>query len=158
YPSTLSLHINVSVKYNLIPGITGGAIGDFILPLPALKALRDAFPNAHIEILGHEHIAALAENRFYAQRVRSIESALLAKFFAKNADLPPELSKHFAGFDLIIDYLYDPDSVFEENLHRIGARTIARGPAKIDNCSHATRQLAQPINELGLSISDFTPR
>ena len=138
--------------------IRGGAIGDFILTLPALKALRDAFPNAHIEILGYEHIAALAENRFYAQRVRSIESALLAKFFAKNADLPPELSKHFAGFDLIISYLYDPDSIFEENLHRSGARKIARGPAKIDKRSHAARQLAQPIEELGLSISDFAPR
>ena len=138
--------------------IRGGAIGDFILTLPALKALRDAFPNAHIEILGHEHIAALAENRFYAQRVRSIESALLAKFFAKNADLPPELSKHFSGFDLIISYLYDPDSIFEENLHRSGARKIARGPAKIDKRSHAARQLAQPIEELGLSISDFAPR
>ena len=138
--------------------IRGGAIGDFILTLPALKALRDAFPNAHIEILGYEHIAALAENRFYAQRVRSIESALLAKFFAKEADLPPELSKYFAGFDLIISYLYDPDSIFEENLHRSGARKIARGPAKIDKRSHAARQLAQPIEELGLSISDFAPR
>ena len=53
--------------------IRGGAIGDFILTLPALKALRDARPHAHIEILGYKHIAVLAENRFYAQAVRSIE-------------------------------------------------------------------------------------
>jgi heptosyltransferase III len=143
---------------NRILVIRGGAIGDFILTLPALSALRDAYPNAHIEILGYEHIAALGENRFYAQRVRSIESASLAKFFGKNADLPPELAKYFAGFDLIISFLYDPDSIFEENLHRSGARKIVRGPAKIDNRSPATRQLAQPIEELDLSISDFTPR
>jgi len=138
--------------------IRGGAIGDFILTLPALKALRDAYPNAHIEILGYKHITALAENRFYAQRVRSIESALLSQFFAKNADLPPELTKHFAEFDLVMSYLYDPDSIFEDNLQRSGARKIARGPDKIDNRSHAARQLAQPINELGLSISDFAPK
>ena len=138
--------------------IRGGAIGDFILTLPALKALRDAYPNAHIEILGYKHITALAENRFYAQRVRSIESALLSRFFAKDADLPPELAKHFAEFDLIMSYLYDPDSIFEDNLQRSGARKIARGPDKIDNRSHAARQLAQPINELGLSISDFAPK
>jgi heptosyltransferase-3 len=143
---------------NRILVIRGGVIGDFILTLPALSALRDAYPNAHIEILGYEHIAALGENRFYAQRVRSIESASLAKFFGKNADLPPELAKYFAGFDLIISFLYDPDSIFEENLHRSGARKIVRGPAKIDNRSPATRQLAQPIEELDLSISDFTPR
>ena len=138
--------------------IRGGAIGDFILTLPALKALRDAYPNAHIEILGYKHITALAENRFYAQRVRSIESALLSRFFAKDADLPPELAKHFAEFDLVMSYLYDPDSIFEDNLQRSGARKIARGPDKIDNRSHAARQLAQPINELGVSISDFAPK
>ncbi len=138
--------------------IRGGAIGDFILTLPALKALRGAYPNAHIEILGYKHITALAENRFYAQRVRSIESALLSRFFAKDADLPPELAKYFAEFDLIMSYLYDPDSIFEDNLQRSGTRKIARGPDKIDNRSHAARQLAQPINELGVSISDFAPK
>ncbi|MDP9186773.1 MAG: glycosyltransferase family 9 protein [Verrucomicrobiota bacterium] len=138
--------------------IRGGAIGDFILTLPALKALRGAYPNAHIEILGYKHITALAENRFYAQRVRSIESALLSRFFAKDADLPPELAKYFAEFDLIMSYLYDPDSIFEDNLQRSGARKITRGPDKIDNRSHAVRQLAQPINELGVSISDFAPK
>ena len=34
--------------------IRGGAIGDFILTLPAVKLLRDNFPSAHIEILGYK--------------------------------------------------------------------------------------------------------
>src|SRR5213075_2536106 len=46
---------------NRILVIRGGAIGDFILTLPALKALRDAYPRSHIEILGYKHIAVLAE-------------------------------------------------------------------------------------------------
>src|SRR5919202_4302019 len=92
--------------------IRGGAIGDFILTLPALKALRDARPATHIEILGYKHIAVLAENRFYAQAVRSIEYGPLARFFAAGSELPAELADYFAGFDLIISYLYDPDQVF----------------------------------------------
>src|SRR5256714_10064913 len=60
--------------------IRGGAIGDFILTLPALKALRDSRPEAHIEILGYTHIAVLAENRFYAQAVRSIEYGPISRF------------------------------------------------------------------------------
>jgi heptosyltransferase-3 len=143
---------------NRILVIRGGALGDFILTLPAIKALRDAYPNAHIEILGSKHIAALAENRFYAQGVQSIESAQLSRFFAKDCDLPPELANYFAGFDLAVSYLYDPDSIFEDNLRRSGAKKIIRGPAKIDNGSHATRQLAQPIEELGFPLSDFAPR
>src|SRR5678810_248772 len=102
-------------KMNRILVIRGGAIGDFILTLPALKALRDARPQAHIEILGYKHIAVLAENRFYAQAVHSIEYGPLARFFARDSELPAELADYFAGFDLIVSYLYDPDRIFETN-------------------------------------------
>ena len=138
--------------------IRGGAIGDFILTLPALKALREAYPSADIEILGYENIAVLAEDRFYARRVRSIESASLSRFFAKEADLPAELVTYFAKFDLIISYLYDPDLIFETNLRRSGAQEIIRGPAKIETSSHAACQLARPIEELGVPISNFAPK
>ena len=138
--------------------IRGGAIGDFILTLPALKALRDAHPRAHIEILGYKHIAALAENRFYAQAVRSIEHGPLSSFFAKDSELSAELTSYFASFDLIISYLYDPDRIFETNLRRCGARKILNGPAKIGNDEHAARQLARPIEELGLRVEDFSAK
>src|SRR2546430_17203404 len=111
--------------------IGGGAIGDFILTLPALRTLREACPNAHIEILGYKHIAALAENRFYAQAVRSIEYGPLSGFFAKNSELPAELADYFASFDLIISNLFDQDGVFVSNLRRFGVEIVFCGPAKI---------------------------
>jgi heptosyltransferase III len=136
--------------------IRGGAIGDFILTLPALKALREAYPDAHIEILGYKHIAALAENRFYAQAVRSIEYGPLASFFAKNSELPAELAAYFASFNLIISYLYDPDRIFESNLHRCGLENLLCGPARIiEKSSHAARQLARPIEQLGVTVADL---
>ena len=144
---------------NRILVIRGGAIGDFILTLPALKALRDARPQAHMEILGYEHIAVLAENRFYAQAVRSIEYGLLARFFARNSELPAELAEYFASFDLIVSYLYDPDQIFETNLRRCGVQNLICGPAKIvENAGHAARQLARPIQELGIKVVDFAER
>jgi len=138
--------------------IRGGAIGDFILTLPALKALRDAYPHAHIEILGYKHIAVLAENRFYAQAVRSIEYGPLSTFFAKNAELPSELVAYFAGFDLLISYLYDPDGIFECNLRRCGVELLIRGPAKIGKGEHAARQLARPMQELGSAVEDLAAK
>ena len=139
--------------------IRGGAIGDFILTLPALKALRDARPISHIEILGYKHIAMLAENRFYAEAVRSIEYGRLAKFFADKSELPAELAAYFASFDLIISYLYDPDKVFGENLRRCGVEDLLCGPAKIvDNAGHAARQLARPIEELGIEVLNLCER
>ena len=147
-----------SKRMNRILVIRGGAIGDFILTLPTLKALRAAYPYAHLEILGYKHIAVLAENRFYAQAVRSIEYGALASFFAKNSKLPPELANYFASFDLIISYLYDPDGIFENNLRRCGVENLIRGPAKVDNREHAARQLARPLEELGLRAGDSAPR
>jgi heptosyltransferase-2 len=138
--------------------IRGGAIGDFILTLPALKALRDAYPHSHIEILGYKHIAGLAEKRFYAQAVRSIEYGPLSSFFAKNSELPQELADYIASFDLIISYLYDPDRIFENNLRRCGVDNLACGPAKINDSTHAARQLLRPIEELGLCVNSFEPQ
>ncbi len=143
---------------NRILVIRGGAIGDFILTLPTLKALREAYPQAHLEILGYKHIAALAEHRFYAQAVRSIEYGPLSSFFAKNSELPTDLANHFASFDLVISYLYDPDGIFENNLRRCGVQNLIHGPAKVDDRDHAARQLARPLEELGLRASDFAPR
>jgi heptosyltransferase III len=137
--------------------IRGGAIGDFILTLPALKALREAYLNAHIEILGYKHIAALAENRFYAQAVRSIEYGPLSSFFARNSELSAELTGYFASFDLIISFLYDPNRIFEGNLRRCGVENLLCGSAKIaENGGHAARQLARPIEELGIRVADLT--
>jgi len=143
---------------NRILVIRGGAIGDFILTLPTLKALREAYPQAHLEILGYKHIAVLAEHRFYAQAVRSIEYGPLSSFFAKNSELPTDLANHFASFDLVISYLYDPDGIFENNLRRCGVENLIHGPAKVDDRDHAARQLARPLKELGLRASDFAPR
>src|SRR6059058_5922660 len=144
---------------NRILVIRGGAIGDFILTLPALKALRDARPQAHIEILGYKNIAVLADERFYAQAVRSIEYGPLARFFARNSELPAELTDYFASFDLIVSYLYDPDRIFETNLRRCGVQNLICGAARIvENAGHAARQLARPIEQLGINVVDFAER
>jgi len=139
--------------------IRGGAIGDFILTLPALKALREAYPDTHIEVLGYKHIAALAENRFYAEAVRSIEYGPLSSFFANNSELAADLAGYFASFDLIISYLYDPDQVFENNLRRCGVENLVCGPAKVlDQSGHAARQLARPMEQLGIRVADLAAR
>jgi heptosyltransferase-3 len=144
---------------NRILVIRGGAIGDFILTLPALKALREARPQAHMEILGYKHISVLAEDRFYAQAVRSIEYGPLARFFAPDSELPAELADYFAGFDLIVSYLYDPDLIFETNLRRCGVQNLICGPARIvENAGHAARQLARPVEQLGIKVVDLTER
>lgn len=138
--------------------IRGGAIGDFILTLPAIKLLRDAYPQSHLEILGYKHIVALAQNRFYAQAVRSIEYSALASFFARNAELPNELCDYFKNFDLVVSYLFDPDRIFEQNLDRAGVDLFLACSPKISPGEHAARQLATPLEQLDLERTDESAR
>ena len=134
--------------------IRGGAIGDFILTLPALKLLRENFPSAHIEILGYKQINALAEGRFYANATRSIDYAPLSRFFARDTELPADLVEYFGGFNLIISYLFDPDEIFAANLRRASAARLILGTPRFSEHEHAAVQLAQPLTELGLHLND----
>ncbi len=134
--------------------IRGGAIGDFILTLPALKLLRDAFPDARIEILGYKHIIALAEMGGYADATRSIEYGPLASFFAREGELSPELVEYFGSFQQVVSYLFDPDGIFAANLKRAGVRNLLTGSPKITDEEHAARQLARPLERLALYLED----
>ena len=134
--------------------IRGGAIGDFILTLPAIRLLRENFPAAHLEILGYQHIIALAEGRYYAAATRSIEYGAMAGFFIPHAELAPDLVAYFASFHQIISYLFDPEGFFESNLRRAGAKNILRAFGRIDDSDHAARQLARPLQRLALFLED----
>ena len=132
--------------------IRGGALGDFLLTLPAIKLLREAFPSAHLEILGYQHIVRLAELGGYASATRSIEYGPLASFFTRDGDLPAESVEYFAGFQQIVSYLFDPDEIFARNLWRAGVRNLIAGSPKITDQEHATRQLARPLERLALYL------
>jgi len=143
---------------NRILVIRGGAIGDFVLTLPAIKLLRDNFPQAHIEILGYPQIIALADRRFYADAIHSIESRPLAAFFARDAALPVELTEYFGSFDLILSYLFDPGRIFRSNLERGGIKTFIAGPPKLNDHEHAALQLARPLEQIGLRLKSPAAR
>src|SRR6266446_209812 len=107
--------------------IRGGAIGDFILTLPAIAALRGQFPEAHLEVLGYPHIVQLALAAGLVDRVQAIESRPLAGFFARNGELAEDLADYFSEFDLIVSYLYDPDGIFQTNVARCSRAQFIAG-------------------------------
>ena len=138
--------------------IRGGAIGDFILTLPAIKLLRDAFPSAHLEILGYKHIVALAEMSGFADAARSIEYGPLSSFFNRDGALASELVEYFGGFQQVVSYLFDPDGIFANNLRHAGVQNLITGSPKITGDEHAARQLARPLESLALYLDDPAAR
>jgi heptosyltransferase III len=138
--------------------IRGGALGDFILTLPAIRLLRENFPGCTLDILGYRHIAVLAEGRYYADSARSIEYGPLAGFFHPKATLDHALCTYFAAFQHIISYIYDPDGFFEGGLRRAGVKSLISASPKIGEGDHAARQLARPLEQLALWLEDPAAR
>ena len=133
--------------------IRGGALGDFLLTLPALRALRDA--SAHLEILAYPEFVQLACQRELVHAGKSIEYGPLAGFFARGAAQDPALRSHFASFDLVLSYLYDPDGIFAENLRNAGARHLVAGPHRPAGRTHAMEELCTPLGKLGIDLPDL---
>lgn len=140
--------------------IRGGAIGDFILTLPALAALRNQFPEAHLEVLGYPHIAQLALAGGLVDRVQPIEARPLASFFARNGELSEDLRDYFSEFNVIISYLYDPDEIFQANVARCAHGQFLTGPHRPDETEqiHATRVYLKPLERLAIFDADPVPR
>jgi len=131
--------------------IRGGALGDFILTLPAIRLLRETLPEAELEVLGYPRIASLVDGRFYASRVRSIDYGPMAGFFAKNGVLDPGLSEYFAGFQQVVSYLFDPDGIFEANVRRAGVKHYLSAYGR-PATRHAAREWAAPLESLAMFL------
>jgi heptosyltransferase III len=147
-----------------ILAIRGGAIGDFILTLPAIRLLRETFAHCHLEILGYQHIAALARQggpqpeTTYADAVRHIEAGPLAGFFARNGNLSPEWSEYFASFNQVVSWLFDPDEIFANNVKRAGVKNYLSAYAKITDEAHASNQLARGLERMALFLDEPTAK
>jgi heptosyltransferase-2 len=138
--------------------VRGGALGDFLLTLPVLHALRTCAPASRLEVLAYPGIASLARTSGLVDHVRSIEYGPLAGFFTRGATLDPELQKCFGSFDLVVSYLYDPDGIFAENLRTSGVKRLVEGPSRVTGTSHAIDQLAAPLATLGIPLAGRSTR
>lgn len=140
--------------------IRGGAIGDFILTLPVLSALRMQFPDAHLEVLGYPQVVQLALAAGLVDRVQPIEARALASFFARYGELPEDLRDYFSEFNIILSYLFDPDDIFRTNVARCSPAQFIQAPHRPNEAEfvHATHVFLKPLERLAIFEPDATPR
>jgi hypothetical protein len=74
--------------------IRGGAVGDIILTLPALRALRQAFPHATLEVMGNSDRMVLAQHPCYTEYHTDLEQWDLYRLFSPNASVSKRLSTY----------------------------------------------------------------
>lgn len=138
--------------------IRGGAIGDFILTLPAIGALRYAFPRATLEVLGQASRAILARHPAYADRITDFETVEWHRLFSPQAGVPDKLSRYLGAFDALFAYLPASADVLAARLRQYGPRYTVTWPVTPPGGRHMTDHLLQPVIDLRPLAYEATPR
>ncbi|MBI3734040.1 MAG: glycosyltransferase family 9 protein [Chloroflexi bacterium] len=128
-----------------------GAIGDFILTLPALRALRQAFPGCRLALAARADVLPLVEG-WLAEPVIAFDSPLLTPLFVPDSDVPAPLAMLLGEIELAVLWLSEHTAqVVAGNLRRFGARRlIAANP--LPAARHASDHLLDTLAPLGISI------
>jgi ADP-heptose:LPS heptosyltransferase len=103
-----------------------GALGDFIVSLPAIAAVRQSHPGSSVEIWGYPDILRLVEGRFYADAIDSIHQEGMSRLYSEQAAAPDGLVSRIRRFDLVILFGGELQDTFTKNLRRHGVRAVYR--------------------------------
>lgn len=128
--------------------LRGGALGDFIVTLPTLAALRRQWPGARIELAGNATAAQLARARGLLDAVHSQHEARWGALFGSDP-LPREFADWLAGFDLVLSYWPDPDGALAQRFPRHEGQRFLCAPA-LPTRGPAASHYAEPLQRLGI--------
>ncbi len=138
--------------------LRGGAIGDFIVTLPALRAIRNQWPEAYIECIGYPHIARLGLEGGLVNHVDSLDRARIVAFFSHPPAFSADQVEFIQSFDVIFSWLHDPNGLVRENLELAGAKQVIYGSPLIPAGRHAVDHLVEPLESLAMYAQSESPR
>lgn len=142
-------------KYKNITVIRNGAMGDFILTLPALATLRTAYPTSSIRLIAHPAFAALAA----PETILNSSSARLAPLYSATTPLSKITQELFSSTDFILAYSTAADHILGHNLRQlVGAEFICHDPRPpAATTKHITNHLLAPLKQAGLPVNKPLP-
>ena len=137
--------------------LRGGAIGDVVLTFPVFQALRERWPEGHLEVVTYPRLAGVLLAGGLVDAARSLEAPDYARLFSFRPEFSPAFREFVRGFDLILNFLYDPDGLVPKNLGAAGARQVfSLDPRPADR--HAADHLASILNSLAIFPDRPEPR
>lgn len=139
--------------------IHGGALGDFVMSLRLVEALRRSGAS-HVAVLGKPALAELARACGNVDEVRDLETGHYHRLFARNAALPDDATAWLRQFNLAINTLTDRDQIVAGNLRQSGIRQVIDiDPRPRDDWTgHITDQWLHELASSGLSTHVNPPR
>jgi heptosyltransferase III len=133
--------------------LRGGALGDFIVTLPALALLRKRWPDARIEFVGNATAAELARRRGLIDTIHSQHEARWAALFGPGP-LPTALVTSLQEFDLVLSYWPDPDGELAAHFPRRSGQTFLSA-SPMAKRAPAAAHYCEPLRKLGLTPGEF---
>jgi ADP-heptose:LPS heptosyltransferase len=136
-----------------------GALGDFILSLPAIRAFRHHYPDTTIEIWGYPEILRLVDRSVYADMIYSIDRERIASLFTPDIPAPASVLERFRSFDLMCLFGGERQTTFVDNLRRSGVKKVYRiDPFPPDGSNtHVIDHQTSQLSTLGLKVPLSTP-
>jgi ADP-heptose:LPS heptosyltransferase len=127
-----------------------GAIGDLILTLPALTALRRKFPGFRLLLAARADMLPLLAGSV-ADDVIPFDSLFLSPLFTEGSEFSKELCERLSNHEPAIVWLADrPAQIVTNSLQRIGAtRVLKANPLPVGR--HAVDHLLDTLAPLGIA-------
>ena len=136
-----------------------GALGDFILSLPAIAAIRRSHPGSAVEIWGYPDILRLVEGRFYADAIASINQAGMSRLYSEQATAPDGLVSRIRRFDLVILFGCELQGTFADNVRKhwvLALNRISSFP-KEDGITHVIDHQLSQLSAMGIPAAGDIP-
>ena len=93
-----------------------GAMGDLLLSLPALYAIRNSTAATRVHLVSRTDLSGLILHNSLADEISSNEDGLFADLFAAKKQLPASLGNFLPGFNTAFIFMKNPVPCFLEHI------------------------------------------
>ena len=145
-----------SLRRSLI--LRAGALGDTVVALPALAALRLGYPDARLVLVGNAAAGPLLQAAGHVDECHPFDARWVGDLYSGEPP-PPELRAQLDGVDFAVVWSRNPVSPAVEALRRLGVPTLAAPSFPAPGVRrHVCDHLLDAIVSLGLPAVAPIPR
>lgn len=153
--------------------IRPGAIGDTLLTLPVIQALRERYSAVHITLVGNATVLPLAHASGIVDEIYDYQETRWSLLFLTESSRhlrDVKLDMILKRTQLAICWLRDPDGLVGQNLRIAGIQQIIIAPGRPDTSTHRAMHIIpylaetigltwqKPLHDISLPLTDITPQ
>ena len=127
-----------------------GSLGDTILALPVLAALKERHRPASLHLIGHPSLVEVLPGRSVIDAMHSIEGSEYRELLWDSECMRPAIVEFFRQFGLIVVWAVDQKDSVRATLESLGIpRIVVRSPGlREDTNQHATERFRDTVKGL----------